>query len=187
MKNIANTLKLIIFLIYVTTIFFIKNYYILLAITIINLFSILIFKINIKKVIFNLISIMPFIIFTGLLNTIFANFNYGLLIFIRLILVCNITYIFAKKFSYNKLTKAIEQILFFLKIFKINSKDIGLIITISIAFLPILKQQLIDIKDGLKTKGCNKIKYIIKVFLSSIFKRIDELSNTLKSKAYQEE
>lgn len=186
MKKIIDMISLLVFIIYVTLIFFITNYYWILAITIINVFCGILFKINIKKSLITLINILPFILFTGIINIIFSNIEYGLLISVRLLLVCNITYIFSKIFSYNQFALAIETIIYPLKFLGINPKDISLIITISIAFLPILKKELLEIKDGLNIKGTKKIKYIMQVFLISVFKRVDELAITLKSKAYEE-
>lgn len=114
------------------------------------------------------------------------NINLAILIAVRLILVCNTTYLFSLNYSYIKLSETITVIFTPLKILKINPKDIGLIITIAIAFFPILKKELEEIKQGLNIKASKSLKLIFKVFLTSVFKRVDELAITLKSKAYEE-
>jgi len=59
-------------------------------------------------------------------------------------------------------------------------------ITIAIAFFPILKKELEEIKQGLNIKASKSIKLTFKVFLSSVFRRVDELAFVLKAKSYEE-
>lgn len=188
-----NLIKFILFLIYVIGIFFINNYIILGIIALINLGLILISKINIKKAIKNLIKLLPFILFTSLINLIFANLQDAILITIRLILVCNISYIFSKTISYLEFAQIIEKIFYPLKIFKINPKEIGLIVTIALSFMPIMKDELFEMKNVLKVKGIKtakgnlikNINLIFKPFFISVLQRINEIEMSLKSKAYQ--
>lgn len=88
--------------------------------------------------------------------------------------------------SYTNLANAIEILVYPLKIFKVKPKEIGLIICMAVVFIPILKNELIEIKDALYIKGTKKIRYILKVFFISVLQRIDELEISLKAKAYEE-
>lgn len=129
---------------------------------------------------------MIFILFTVLINIIASDINLGILIGIRLILVCNITYTFSKVLSYNEFANAIEILSYPLKIFGIKPKDMGLLMCMAIAFIPIFKDELQQIKNALYIKGTRKIKYILQIFFISVFKRIGELEMSLKAKAYEE-
>ena len=121
-----------------------------------------------------------------------SGVSYGMLIGIRLILVCNMTYIFAKKMTPQKMQYVIETILKPLKIFKIDSKEIGIIVCIGIAFIPILQKEIIDLKYALKAKGFNpnfrniikKPNYILAPLITSIVKRVGEIEMSLLSKGY---
>ena len=190
MKNI---LKFILFLIYVIGIFFVNNYYILGAIIVINILLLLITKINIKKATINILKLLPFILFTSLINLLLVNLESAILISIRLIIVCNISYIFSKTITYLEFSEMIEKIFYPLKIFKINPKDISLIVTIALSFMPILKDELFQIKNVLKVKGIKLTKInliknmnlIFKPFFVSVLQRINEIEMSLKEKGYQ--
>ena len=123
-------ISFILFLTYTVLIFFIKEYYMLGIVLIINIILMLILKENIKKSIIFILKLLPFIIFTSVINIAFSGINFGILICIRLILVCNITYIYTQKMTSQKLQYIIEKILKPLKIFKIDSKEIGIIVCI---------------------------------------------------------
>ena len=181
--------KLIQFLIFITyTIltFYLKK--LLIVIMLINLISMYVLKINLKKAISNIIGISFIIILTAVINSLIINIETGLLIGIRLALVCNTTYIFSQKFSYTDLAKVIEKIFFFMKIFGINPKDIGLMVCIAIAFVPILKHEMNGIKNSLKSKNfklkATNMKYILQPFFISIFKKVGQIEEALIAKGY---
>ena len=190
MKNI---IKFILFLIYVIGIFFINNYILIGIITVINLGLMLLSKINLKKAITSLIKLLPFVLFTALINLLLANLKDAILIMIRLILVCNISYIFSKTITYLEFANIIETIFYPLKIFNINSKDISLIVIIALSFMPIIKDELLQMKNVLKIKGINPTKInliknihlVFKPFFISILQRVNEIELALKEKAYQ--
>ena len=189
-----NLIKFILFLIYTIGIFFIKNYVMILLIAIFNIIFMIILKINIKKSIKNLIKLSPFILFTAVINILFADLNFAILIGIRLVLVCNLSYIFAKTISYTEFGEVIEKIMYPLKIFGVNPKEIGLVISIALSFVPIMKDEVLQIKNVLKVKGIkptnlNLIKnssLIFKPFFISVLQRINEVEMSLKAKGWQE-
>lgn len=182
----------VIFLIYTFLIFLIKKYSLLFIVFVINILITIILKENIKKVIFAILKIMPFIIFTSVINIAFSGFSYGILIGIRLILVCQITYVYAKRMTSQKLQYVIETLLKPLNIFKISSKEIGIIVCIGVTFIPIIQREISQIKLSLKSKGFNlsfiniirKPNYILIPLLTSIIKRIDQIEQSLHSKGY---
>lgn len=188
-----NAVKFILFLIYTISIFFIKNYILLTLILFINISLMIISKININKAIKSLIKLMPFILFTVVINIIFVDLKFAILIGVRLILVCNISYVFSKTISYTEFGEVIEKLLFPLKIFKVNPKEIGIIITIALSFMPILKDELLQIKNSLKAKGMNmtninlikNANLIFKPFFVSVLQRINEVEMSLRAKGYE--
>ncbi len=181
-----NMLKLIIFLIYTLMIFFTKNYIILLVVFIINITLMIILKVSLKKAIINLFKISIFIILTIVINSFILSLYDGILLGIRLILVCNATYTFSKVLSYTQFAEAIEILIYPLKIFKVKSKDVSLMICMAIAFIPIFKNQLQQIKNVLQVKAAKNNKYIFKPFFISIFQRLNEIEMSIKAKAYTE-
>lgn len=180
------------FLIYASTIFFIENYYFLEIVFAVNLVLMLIFNISYKKTALFLTKLLPFIAFTGIVNLILGGMELGLLISIRLILVCHITYIFSEKMTPQKIQYSIEKILLPLKLFKINTREIGIMVAISISFIPIIQKEIQNLKYSLTSKGFqmnfrNFIKrpnVIIVPLITSIIKRTTEIEESLISRGY---
>ena len=189
-----NLIKFILFLIYTVGIFFIDNYIAILGIILINILLMLIAKINIKNAVKNLINLLPFIMLTSAINILLVDLNFALLIGIRLLIVCNVTYTFSKTISFIEFSKVIEKIVYPLKIFKINPRDVGIVVTIALSFLPIIKSELQETRRTLEVKGVKNsninllknINIIFKPFFVSILQRLNEIELTLKVKGYQE-
>lgn len=102
----------------------------------------------------------------------------------------NFTYIFSTTFDILEFARTIEILLNPLFIFKINVKDISLIISIALCMIPILSKELEQTKDSLKSRGykfkLNNLDLYIKPIMISILKKTDELEKTLIVKAYKE-
>lgn len=186
-------IEFLIFITYTIIIFFISNYYLLIILFIINIFLTIVLKESIKKVGIMILKLMPIIIFTSIINAIWTNIEFGLLIGIRLILVCNVTYIFSKKITPHKLQYIITTILKPLKILKIDSREIGIIVCIGITFIPIIQKEIQELKYSLRAKGyqinfkniIKKPNYILVPLITSILQRINEIEASLLSKGYE--
>lgn len=191
MKSI---LKFIIFLIYIVSIFMLQSYLWIIAFFAINIIMMLILKVNFRKATLYIYKVSFVILLTAIFNILLANVETAVVITTKLLLAINTTYIFSNVFSYKELAWVIEVCFYPIKFFGGNSKDIGLIICICIAFIPILSDELRTIKDVFAVKGfkmnlvniANNLSLIIKPFLVSIFQRVNELEISIKSKAYQE-
>lgn len=193
LKHIINIIKFIFFLMYVILIFFIKSNIALIGALIISIILIIAYKINLNNLINNIIKIFIFVLITAIINAFVVNINYAILIGIKLILVCIMTYIFSRMLSYMEFATVIEDLAYPLKFVGINPKDLGLLITIAISFIPILREELERIKYVLMVKGfkintINIIKnmnIIFKPLFVSIMERINEIEYSLKAKGYQ--
>ena len=189
-----NLIKFILFLIYSVGVFFIEDYMILALIVMFNIVLTIISNINLKDALNNTIKLLPFILFTVAINTIFADLKFSILIGIRLILIRNLTYIFSKNISYMEFARVIEKMVYPLKIFGINPEEIGLIVIIALSFIPIIKNEFEQIRNVLKVKGIEPTTFnllknlglIFKPFLISVMQRLNEIEMSLKAKGYQE-
>lgn len=94
-----NVIKFLLFITYSTSIFFLPNSMIILFFILLNILMMIIAKVNIKKVISKTLIILPFIIFTFLINWLLDNLNNALWIGIKLFVVCNITIIYSETTS----------------------------------------------------------------------------------------
>ena len=197
-KVLINIIKFILFIAYIIGIFFINNYYILASAVLFNILLMFVLKfilkkIEIKKTLINLLKLLPFILFTSLINFLVVDLESAILITVRLIIVCNISYIFSKTITYLEFANVIEKIFYPLKVFKIDPKDIGLIVTIALSFMPIMKDELFQMKNNLKVKGIRLTKInlvknmglIFKPFFVSVLQRINEIEMSLQAKGYQ--
>lgn len=190
-----DAIRFLLFIIYTALIFCIKDYRIIFLFIIINLILMIIGKIKIKEASKNLAKLSPFIILVVVINMISNTIGYATVIGIRLMLVFNITYVFTKNLTPGQLSNSIENILAPLKIFKVNTRDIGIMISIAIAFIPILKDETEKIKYSLQSKGFDtrginmlkNMKLLLVPLIVSILKRVDHIENGLKSKAYVSE
>lgn len=191
-----NAISFLLFLFYTIVIFQTNNYSIIAFFFVINIIITFLLKHRIKnKPVTNFFWFFLAILFTTIINMFVVNFNYGLLIGLKLFLVCNITYIFSRNISYMEFTKIIEKILTPFKIFKINPQDFSLIICIAINFIPILSREFNQTLSALSAKGAKtkgiyfikNIKLILTTLIVSVFKRVDELEMSLNSKGYVDE
>lgn len=187
------TLELITFLSYTCLIFFIKNNYLIGIIVGINIILMILLKVSAKRTFCFCFKLLPFILFTVAINIFVGDLHLGVLIGIRLILVCMITFIFGTHMTPKKVSKGIEGILLPLKIFKINTKEIAIMVSISLAFIPILAKEIQNLKYSLISKGFklnlkNTIKHpnvILLPLITSIIKRTAEIEQSMLSRGYQ--
>ena len=134
--------------------------------------------------------IILLVIFPTIINIILGNIEDGIVLGIRIMIAYNFTYIFSTTFDILEFARTIEILLNPLFIFKINVKDISLIISIALCMIPILSKELEQTKDSLKSRGykfkLNNLDLYIKPIMISILKKTDELEKTLIVKAYKE-
>lgn len=97
-----NVIKFLIFIAYSTCIFFLPNNKLILVFLIINLFAMILTKIHIKDIIRSTIKVLPFILFTFIINCLLDNFMNALWIGIKLIIVCNITITYSNTTSVTR-------------------------------------------------------------------------------------
>ena len=103
--NMKEIIKFLAFLCYATSIFFIPNNIVILLAFLVNIAIIFLAKINIKYVIKNLLVFLPFILFTVIINCILDYYINAIWVGIKLLLVCNITFIYSKTTTIRKLCK----------------------------------------------------------------------------------
>lgn len=183
-----NLLKFILFILLTICIFFIKNYLLLLLLFVMNLLIIIKNKVSFYEYFKNFKILLPFLVFTLVFNIFFMNYKEAILIFFRIIICYFITYTYYKTTSDLEIAHTIEMFFYPLKLFKINTRNISLIISIALCMIPILKQEINAVQNALKSKGA-KLKItnftlILKPVLISIIKRTGEIEKALISKGY---
>lgn len=188
LKIFLNIIKFIIFDIFVFAIFFISNYKILFSFFLIDIIVIMFLRLNILKIIRYLLLISPLIIFTFIINIVLENISYGILIATRFIIACISTYIFSRTVTVLEISKVIETILSPLKLFRFDVESVGLLVSIAISFIPIIRDEMIELKQVLESKGyimkISNIHVFVRPLVSSIFKRTNDIEKAIIAKGY---
>jgi len=182
-------LSLTIFLIYIFAILLITNYYLLFIIFLINFIVAKIARINLKRIINSFIIICTFSIVILLINLFIISFDEALIISLKFILVCNIIYIFSKILTPMKMMEMLEKMLFPIQATGRDTQGLGILICITIAFIPILKTEIKQVLYGIKAKCINitlkNLHLIVSPMILNSLKKSDEIELSLKAKAYK--
>jgi energy-coupling factor transport system permease protein len=183
-----NLIKVFLFAAYAVGVFFVSDFRAIGAFVLFNLCMMAFTRLSLKSACLYLRGVAPFIILAALINFIIGPWQEGVLVAVRFTLVCNMTQSFRHIVNSMQLANAIETFCRPLKVFHIEPRDAGLMVCISVAFIPVLTREFNQIKCGLQAKGMTikprNMKYILKPFLYGILKRTDEISNALLAKAY---
>ncbi len=189
MQKVKNIIKFLIFIIYTIAIFFIKNPVLIFVLFMIDIILFFICKLDYKNLLYNLKWASFIIIFTVVINIIFDSLYTGILFGIRLVICYFTTYIFSKNMKIFELAEVIETLFYPLKIFKINSSEIGIIISIAVCMIPVLRSEIYTINNSLISKGQRRgisfIKNAAKPLMISILKKTDDMEKSLTAKAYK--
>jgi energy-coupling factor transporter transmembrane protein EcfT len=136
-----------------------------------------------------ILSFLPFILFAAVFNLLLGYARDAAYLTARLILICAITQCYKKVVSSNDLCRVIEGLGKPLRVFNIDGKDIALMVSISLAFIPVLRRDFNQIRMALKAKGmqlsAKNFKHIVKPIFTGILSRTHEISQAIRSKGYQ--
>lgn len=189
-----NVLKIIAFIIYTVLLFLIKDIWLIFGAILFQIALILICHISINQYIKTLTKLMPFILFTVLINLCVMETIEAILIGIKLIIICNMTYIYGSTTTAREIAISIEKLLFPLTLFKVNTRNIGIMISIAITFIPIINKEIENIQYSLTAKGFNMsfwsrirhINYIMVPLFYVLIRKVGNMEEALIAKGYME-
>ena len=185
MKNVV---IFILFLLYATAIFLIPNNIFLLCPLVINITLWIITKSNVKKTIQNLLKIFPFILFTFLINCWLDTYVNALWMAAKLLLVCNITFLYGQTTTITYVAKTVKKLCTPLRLFRINPEEIEVLVAIALSILPIMKKEYFEVREACKAKdipiNLKNSKMILSKILMSYLKRVNEIDEALVEKGY---
>lgn len=194
LHKLNSTIKLLLIIGVSIYIFTIKDYRILHIVFGISLMLLFLTKISVMDYVRAIKSSVSIVIITFVLNLFFSSVSYSFMISYRIFIMLIFTFIVTFTTKSMDMVYAITNIMYPIKLFGINTKEISLMIGIGINFMPILKNEYISIKEAQIAKGYMpsflKIKqYCICIFvpyLTNCFKRVDDISVALQAKGYEE-
>ena len=176
------------FLIYATTIFLIPNNLFLLTPVATNVILIIATKTSIKKTVKNLLKFLPFVLFTFIINCLLDTYINASCMSMKILLLCNITFIYSQTTSTNEIAKTVKQLVTPLKLFKINPEEIEVLVAISLSMIPILKREVLEVKEACKAKNIpfniKNMKIILSKLMTSFLKRVSQIDEALVEKGY---
>lgn len=190
--KLNSTVKLIFLIAISVYIFTVKDYFTLNIVLIISIVMLLISRIKLINYIKAIVNSIYFVVITFVINLLFSDIIYSFMISYRIFIMIIFTLILTLTTKPMDIVYGITNLLYPLKIFGVNTKDISLMVGIGISFMPILKNEYIHIKQAQMAKGYYpKIrdikKYSLCIFvpyLTNCFKRVDEMSIALQAKGY---
>lgn len=174
-----NKVIILLFLLYSLLIIFIDNLYIIVSIIFLEFILLCLLKVKVK---FKTTFYFLMIIF--IFNFLLINFNIALLILLRLLSMYLIVILVINKIGVNNLAYTLAN--FF------HSKDLYLIISMSLSFIPILRDEVFNLKKSLLVKNyeCSFVnilrnpKIFVVTFFHNLFTRVKELEKTLIAAGY---
>lgn len=192
--KLNSTVKLIFLIAISVYIFTVKDYFTLNTVLIISIAMLVLSRIKLINYIKAIVNSIYFVIITFVINLLFSDIIYSFMISYRIFIMIIFTLILTLTTKPMDIVYGITNLLYPLKIFGVNTKDISLMVGIGISFMPILKNEYIQVKQAQMAKGYYpKIrdikKYSLCIFvpyLTNCFKRVDEMSIALRAKGYEE-
>jgi len=183
MKNI---IKFLIFIVYSTSVFFFPNNQYIFVLILIHLIIMLWIRKNIRKIIRGTLKIVPFIIFTFVINCWLDDIKNAIWIGMKLLLVCNMTMIYSSLTNVTEIAETIKILCTPIKVFKINTEEIKILVCISLSMIPILKKDLLEMKEACRAKNIRinikNIKIILSKFFLSLLMRVNQIEEALIAK-----
>ena len=176
-----NSLGVILFLIYSVVLIFIKNIYVIAGLILIEFVFLILRKVRVR-----IRSILIFTTFVFLINFFLTDFLNALLIFLRLFSMYLGVILLVSLVGINNIAKTFGNIF--------HSKEIYLIISLALTFLPIMKTEVVSIRNSLVVKNYqlnlqNVLKnpkvYVI-AFVNSLFLKVDNLEKVITSMGFEE-
>lgn len=185
-----NTIIFLSFIVYATYLFFISSNILLLMALLLNILAMLVLKLKIIDAISNILKFLPFVFFTLIINVFLSNYQYAILVAIKLILVCNLTFIYSKTTTVRGIATTIKTLCIPLQYLKISPDDIELLVCISLSMIPVFKSEYTQLKDACLAKGMKlnikNMKLILTKSMVSMMKRVNEMEEAMIEKGYGE-
>ena len=159
-------------------------------------FKLLYFLIAVGMILLTLTSLETYAVFaTGTLAVHEEGLQMAVFIMLRLIIIVTLSTLLTITTKPTDLNLGLEHALKPLKIFRVHTEDIAMIISISLRYIPTLLDEAnkimlaqasrgVDFKEGkLKDKVMQVVSLLVPMFIIS-FKRSDELANAMEARSF---
>ena len=186
---------LLFFAIYSCGVFFVPNWIWLVSLSGFDLLLWLIFYKNIPKLLKMTLKFSIFAVFVFLINLIFDDVITCLLVAWKLMIVFCFVACFSKIFSPTQIATGFSQLLFPLKLFRVDTEALSLSIVIALSFIPILSASAQSLSKSLRARGFrfnirsafSQGHVILMAYFSELFKRVDTIELAFRARGYSAE
>ena len=179
---LINSMLFIFLILFSLGLFFINNLVIIISILSISIILSIILKIKLPiRLPFVILLIISFVF-----NYLLSSVDEAILVTLRLITMFIVVNIIIKKIGILNIGKVIGKLC--------HSKDIELMISISLSFIPILSKEIYYIKNSLKTKNfplnfkniITKPHIFVITFFNNLFRRVNDMEKVFISRGIDE-
>ena len=189
--------KLLAMLVYIVIIFWANNPLTYVIITLFTLFLVILSKIKLGFFLCGIKPMIWIILFSiGFLKITEVGLNQGWMIFLRFILIISFSTLLTLTTTPLSLSDAVESLLKPMTVFKVPAHEIGLMLSLSLRFVPTLMDDTTRIMNAQKARGVDfgegniiqKVRSIIPILIplfASSFKRADALAIAMEARGYQ--
>ena len=183
----------ILFVILISIVLFLIKSYAGFALAVIFIAAIaLLSRIKIKNVLRNLRPFLFFFVFILLMYALFSRNELvkGIITVLRFVLLIIIASVLTFSTTISDLVLALEKLFKPLKIMGIKSRDIAVMVSITLRFIPLFFLEAMKIRDAklsrlAELKKLKHIKLIVMPLLEKVFKRASNLSDAMESRCYR--
>lgn len=186
-------IKILLLILISIFLFLLKSYSSFALISGFIIFLIIISKINMTNIMKSLRPFLFFFIFIFLMYFLFSRseLHKGIITIWRFTLLIIIASILTFSTTTSQLVQAVEKLFAPLKLIRISPRNIAVMVSATIRFIPLLFHEAGKIRDAQKSRGANlkKVKHIIGFANALIRKTFDKASNladAMESRCYRD-
>ena len=169
------------------SLFYIKGYISFIAVSILIFLIAAISKIKLKNMLLNL---RPFLFFFVFILFSRDELAQGIIVVWRFVLLVILSSILTFSTSTSQMVYAIEKLFAPLRIIRINSRDLALMVSATIRFIPVLFLEANNVMDAQRSRGANikkirNIRLLMASLLRKTFNRASNLADAIESRCYR--
>lgn len=185
--------SILLFIAFSLYMFLTHSLWVLLAFTISNFILVVVFKLKFNKMLRCFLKSLVFVGMVFAFNLIFDTFVNSLIVAWRLEIVTLGAFVFSCVVTPSRLSEGFCQLLYPLKVFKVNINDVSLMLVVAFNFIPIISRDVTALKQTLKARNVKlnlktfftQSHLLFVMFFAGIFKRVDELEQVVLARGYK--
>lgn len=187
--------KFLLFIIYITVVFFLPNgWWVLAGIAVNLLWTVAVCWKNLNlfgKIWRGTIKIIPFVLFTAVFNWWLDSWQAALWIGLKLIIVCNATMIYAAKMTVTEVAAILAGLCAPLKVIGISQNDVKILVSVALMMIPTLSKEMRELRQACRAKGMSWNLATLKMILQktgwSLLARVNQIEEGLMAKGIEVE